>query len=120
MSETEATTGVGDTLTVAGLPWVQTDRASNGHPIWQLDLPGTRWVVKDYGPGTGPFTGWRLVSGGPTREGPWLTALEAMTSAAPALLPRLLADAARLRQESFDRLDAAQRIVQAAEAASHA
>jgi len=91
MSEETTTVGVGDRKVVAGIPWVQTDRVSEGVPIWKLDLREelkTYFVLKDYGnhdkPESEIWSGIRLVSGGPFRDaGRWLTVDEAMEGVAP-------------------------------------
>jgi hypothetical protein len=104
MSEETTTVGVGDRKMVAGLPWVQTDRISEGVPIWKLDLREelkTYFVLKDYGrhdrDESEAFSGVRLVSGGPfTSAGRWFTIDEAMEGVAPyikALLRERIEDA---------------------------
>lgn len=99
MSEQTITEGVGARVVVEGLPWVQTARASQGVPIWKLDLPaGGYWVLKDYGRHslTSAFTGVRLVSGGPVvAAGKWDTIPEAMVAVADWLRVQIRADLER-------------------------
>lgn len=93
MTEGTTTQGVGQVRVVEGIRWVQTDRTSNGQPIWKLDLPiGTYFVLKDYGRKSAieAFRGVRLVSGGPfTLAGRWVTIEEAMVGIAPWLKERI-------------------------------
>lgn len=123
MPEQVITEGVGDTRIVAGLTWRQTSRAENGVPIWQLDLPGTHWVLKDYGPGATieAFSGVRLVSGGPVvGAGKWASIDEAMRGAAPYLREDLTRRAADLMREADARSIAAANITAAVAASADA
>ena len=81
-------------------------RTSHKPEIWVIDHPTTldlgHWAVEDYGPLTeDPFSGWRVVSGGPfMAAGGWTNREDALRGAAPWIINRFRVEAQHLNDKA--------------------